>query len=280
VAAVGEAVTEYREGDRVALFPSAYCGDCEFCRAGRHSLCENSQVYGMARDGALADYVTAPARSVIPVPDAVPFDIAAIITDGVSTPLHALRSRGKLIEGESVAIVGCGGLGSHAVMLAREMGAATIVAVDTQPAARERALGLGADLALDPLDEDAIKTMRRHLGRSGVDLALEFVGRAKTAELAIRLLGKCGRAVLVGVGMERPSLPPMIAFAGREQTVMGSFGMDRADIEDLLAMAATGKLDLSRSVSARYALAEANEALQHLARKDTGTVRVVVEPGE
>lgn len=280
VAAIGEKVTEYKEGDRVAMFPGAYCGECEYCQAGHQSLCENSRVYGMARDGALANYVTAPACSVIPIPDGVPFDIAAIITDGVSTPLHALRGRGRLIGGESVAVVGCGGLGTHAVMLAKSMGAGAIIAVDTQPEARERAVGLGADLALDPMDEGAIKAMRSHLGKPGVDLALEFVGRAQTAELAIKLLGKCGRAVLVGVGMERPSLPPMIAFAGREQTVMGSFGMDRADIEDLFAMVAAGKLDLSASISARYSLAEANDALQHLARKDTGTVRVVVEPGD
>lgn len=280
VVGVGGDVTEYSEGDRVAMFPSAYCGECEYCRAGCHSLCENSRVYGMARDGALANYVTAPARSVIPIPDGVPFDIAAIITDGVSTPLHALRSRGRLLEGETVAVVGCGGLGTHAVMLAKLMGAGAIVAVDTQPAARDRALALGADLALDPMDAGAIKTMRGHLGRRGVDLALEFVGRAKSAEMAIRLLGKCGRAVLVGVGMERPSLPPMIAFAGNELSVIGSFGMDRADIEDLLTMVSQGKLDLSGSVSARYSLADANDALQHLARKETGTVRVVVEPGE
>ncbi len=280
VVSTGKDVTDYKEGDRVAMFPGAYCGECEYCRAGRHSLCENTKVYGMARDGGLANYMTAPARAVIPIPDAVPFEIAAIITDGVSTPLHALRSRGKLVAGEAVAVVGCGGLGTHAVILAKLLGAGAIVAVDTQPQARDRALALGADLALDPMDADAIKTMRSHLGRRGVDLALEFVGRAKTAEMAIKLLDKCGRAVLVGVGMERPSLPPMISFVGREQSVIGSFGMDRADIEDLFSMVVEGKLDLSGSVSARYSLADANDALQHLARKETGTVRVVVVPGD
>lgn len=278
ITSTGSDVKGFQVGDRVAMFPAAFCGACRFCQAGRHSLCERSKVYGMARDGALANYVTAPARTLIPIPDGVAFDIAAIITDGVSTPYHALRSRGKLEKNECVAVIGCGGLGTHAVILAKLMGAGKIVAIDVQEEARARALTLGADLAFDPTDAGFIKQMRGDLGRMGVDLALEFVGRAKTAELAVKILDKTGRAVLVGVGMERPSLPPLVAFVGREQSVLGSFGMDKSDIADLLELVASGRLDLSGSVSARYPLERANDALQHLASKDVGVVRVVVEP--
>lgn len=278
IAEIGAGVTDFKTGDRVAMFPAAFCGACRFCNIGRESLCERSKVYGMARDGALAEYVTAPARSLIPIPDGVPFDIAAIITDGVSTPFHALRSRGALQPGECVAVIGCGGLGTHAVMLARILGAGCIVAVDVQTEARARALSLGADHAFNPTDAGFIKQMHNALSRPGVDLALEFVGRAKTTETALRLLDKTGRAVLVGVGMERPSLPPLAAFVGREQSVLGSFGMNMADIADLLTLVAEGKLDLSASVSARYPLSRANDALQHLADKNASVVRLVVEP--
>ena len=278
IAKIGPGVTGHKIGDRVAMFPAAFCGACQFCKAGRESLCENSKVYGMARDGALANFVTAPARSVIAIPDGIPFDIAAIITDGVSTPFHALRSRGRLQPEECVAVIGCGGLGAHAIMLARMMGAGAIVAIDVQEEARKRACSLGADFAFDPSDDGFIKQIRSKIGRTGVDLALEFVGRAKTAELAIRLLDKTGRAVLVGVGMERPSLPPLAAFVGREQSVLGSFGMDKTDIADLFALVAAGRLDLSSSISARYPLAQANDALRHLADKNSSVVRVVVEP--
>ncbi len=265
------------EGQRVALFPAASCGACRWCLAGRESLCDASSVYGMARDGALAEFVVVPARSVIALPDAVPFDIGAVITDGVATPFHALRARGRLQAGETVAVIGCGGLGTHAIQLARLMGAAQIVAVDVDHAALERARALGADHVFDSGAGDAAKAIRKTLG--GVDLALEFVGRADTATLAIRCLGKGGRAVLVGVGPERASMPPLAAFVGREQAVLGSFGMDRADIVDLLALVESGRLDLSRSVSARYPLAEADAALRHLADKTDGVVRVVVQPG-
>ena len=153
VTEVGEAVTEYSAGDRVALFPSATCGRCRYCMAGRESLCESSRVYGMVRDGALAQFITSPVWSLVAIPEGVSFDQAAIVTDGVATPFHALRSRGALKAGESVAVVGCGGLGTHAILLARMMGAGFIAAIDTQEAARTRALELGADLAIDPTGE-------------------------------------------------------------------------------------------------------------------------------
>lgn len=278
IKSTGDSVTNHKTGERVALFPSAICGRCRFCSSGRESLCENSKVYGMSRDGSLAQYVVAPEWSVVSIPDSVPSEVAAIVTDGVSTPFHALRSRGALKAGESVAIVGCGGLGTHAIMLARMMGARSIIAVDVQADARDRALKLGADLAIDPMaDPNIRKTIRGYLGR-GVDLSLEFVGRVDTVETAISLLDTGGRAVIVGVGMVRPSLPPLVSFIGREHSVIGSFGMDLKDIKDLFALIAGGRLDLTQSISAQYELGEINTALSRLASKDTDVVRLVVNP--
>jgi 2-desacetyl-2-hydroxyethyl bacteriochlorophyllide A dehydrogenase len=279
VAAVGDSVSDYDVGDRVALFPSATCGQCRFCMAGRESLCERSKVYGMASDGSLAQFVVAPSWSLIRIPGSVSFEVAAIVTDGVSTPFHALRSRGALKAGEAVAVVGCGGLGTHAIMLARMMGAGFIVAIDTQMEARERALELGADMAIDPAADPKVKkAIGQRLGR-GVDLALEFVGRVETVATAISALDTGGRVVVSGVGMVKPVLPPLVSFVGREHAVIGSFGMDKRDIEDLFALIAGGRLDLSRSISGRYPLAEINEALSRLASKDTDVVRLVVNPG-
>lgn len=278
VVQIATGVSQFKEGDRVAMFPSAVCGHCRFCRVGRESLCENSRVYGMSRDGGLAQYVAAPANSLFHLPDEIPFDVGSIVTDGVSTPFHALRSRAQLHAGETVAVVGCGGLGTHAIMLAKLMGARLIVAIDVQAAALERAAALGADLTINPAEQDPGKTIREHTGLPGVDVALEFVGASKTVETALRVLDKTGRAVLVGVGMERPSLPPLAAFVGREQSVLGSFGMNRSDIEDLYALIANGRLDLTNSISARFPMSSANEALQQLASKETGIVRLVVLP--
>jgi propanol-preferring alcohol dehydrogenase len=280
VTEVGKGVSNFVPGDRVAMYPAAVCGHCRFCRVGRESLCENAHVYGMSRDGALAQFVTAPARSILRLPDGIPFDIGAIVTDGVSTPFHALRSRACLHAGESVAVIGCGGLGTHAIMLAKLMGAALIIAIDTQTEALERAMTLGADIAINPAEQDPAKSIRQLTNRSGIDVALEFVGTGKTVETALRVLDRTGRAVLVGIGMDRPSLPPLAAFVSRQQSVLGSFGMDRTDIADLFKLIERGRLDLRSSITARYPLHRANEALQRLAGKDTGVVRLVVEPNQ
>ena len=279
VAALGEGATGFVIGQRVALFPSPICGQCRFCRSGRESLCEATQAYGMSADGALARYIVAPAFGAIAIPDSVDFATAAIITDGVSTPLHALRSRGALRAAEAVAVVGCGGLGAHAILLARMMGAGFVAAIDTQAEARARAAEFGADLVIDPAEHpNPGRAIRARLGR-GVDLALEFVGRPETVDATLRCLDTGGRAVLVGVGPGRPSLPPLLSFVAREQSVIGSFGMDKRDIADLFDLVARGRLDLSRSISQTYALADVNEALARLARKDTALVRLVIETG-
>lgn len=281
VAGVGRAVVDIKEGDRVAVFPAASCGACRWCRVGRESLCDRARVYGMATDGALADYLAVPARALVRLPDAIPFDVGAVVTDGVATPFHALRQRGRLVAGETVGIFGCGGLGTHAIQLARLLGAGCIVAVDTNGAALVRAKALGADVVVDAgkPGADVAREVRAAVGKGGLDLAVELVGLPTTVEVALRCLGKGGRAVVVGVGPGRPSLPSLQAFVGREQSVMGSFGMDRADIEDLYTLIAAGRLDLSRSITQRYPLADANAALAHLASKQGGVVRVVVEPG-
>ena len=278
VAKVAEGVTEFAVGDRVALFPSATCGRGRKCLTGRESLCESSKVYGMVRDGALAEYVTAPVWSAVSIPDGVSFEEAAIVTDGVSTPFHALRSRGELKAGESVAVIGCGGLGTHAILLAKMMGAGFIVAIDTQQAARDRALELGANLAIDPAGEtEPRKLIRQQLG-GGVDIALEFVGLSSAVNTGFSVLDTGGRLVIVGVGMDAPQLPPLIRFVGKEHSVIGSFGMDKRDIEDLLKLIARGRLDLSGSISATYPLADINKALERLASRNTDVVRLVVNP--
>jgi propanol-preferring alcohol dehydrogenase len=278
VAEVAEGVSEFAVGDRVALFPSATCGHCRQCLSGRESLCESSKVYGMVRDGALAEYVAAPVWSAVRIPDGVSFEEAAIVTDGVSTPFHALRSRGELKAGESVAVIGCGGLGTHAILLAKMMGAGFIVAIDTQQTARDRAVELGADLAIDPTGEmQPRKVIRQQLG-GGVDMALEFVGRSSAVETGLSVLDTSGRLVIVGVGMETPQLPPLVRFVGKEHSVIGSFGMDKRDIEDLLKLIARGRLDLGRSISATYPLSDINKALQRLASRNTDVVRLVIHP--
>ena len=147
IAAVGGGVTEWHEGQRVVIDCVTSCGNCFNCQRGLDSICLSRKLTGIHLDGSLAGYVSVKPRNLIPLPDNISFAIGCLATDAVATPYHALKARAKLQVAESVAIFGLGGLGYHAVKLARAMGAAPIIAVDVSPRALERARGVGADIS-------------------------------------------------------------------------------------------------------------------------------------
>jgi 2-desacetyl-2-hydroxyethyl bacteriochlorophyllide A dehydrogenase len=273
VAACGPTSDSWTTGDRVIVRAGIVCGACTYCRDGRDQLCPQQRVLGMDEDGGFARYVRAPGVNLLPLPAEIPFEIGAILADAVATPYHALTRRGALAKGEAVAVFGCGGLGTHAIQLARILGAARVIAVDVREAALARARALGVDETVDASSEAPYKAIQR-LTQGGVDLALECVGRPDTILQAVRSLRSGGRAVVVGMGQEPISLPPPALFAWREHALLGSFGSTSAELQRVIELVRTGELDLTRSISERLPLAEANDALDRLERKEGDPVRI------
>lgn len=276
VAQVGTGVTDWNVGDHAAVFPNIACGECYACASGREALCLKSRILGVQADGAFAEYLLVPARTLVRLPDSIPFEVGAILTDAVSTAYHAVACRGNVQPGEAVAVIGCGGVGHHGVLWAKQRGAAPIIAVDLSAGARRRALEAGADHALDPADTDVPKSVRALTGGAGAECALEFVGRADTVTTAMKCLKRGGRAVIVGVGPERVTLPPLQAFVGNELSLVASLGFHRADLEKIIGMIAAGEVDVSGSVSETVPLEGINDALKRLAERKGNPVRVVV----
>lgn len=279
VAALGPDAGSWKGGDPVIVRAGGGCGKCAYCRDGRDNLCPEQKVLGMDLDGGFAHYVKAPASSLVPLPEGIPFEIAAILSDAVATPYHALAGRGRLQPGESVAVFGCGGLGTHAIQLARLLGAAAVIAVDVRDGPLERARALGADDIVNASRDDPAKAIRR-LADGGVDLALECVGRPESIAQAVRSLCPGGRAVVVGMGNQPIGLPPPALFAWREHALIGSFGSTHADLGQVVELVSSGRLDLSRSISARLSLSEANRALEMLEGGEGDPVRIVLLPWE
>jgi propanol-preferring alcohol dehydrogenase len=274
--ALGAEVNGWKVGDRVAIIPQTWCGSCFVCLEGRSELCENGALIGFGREGALAEYINIPAQNLIKIPAGVPYDQAAVVTDAVATPFHALTSVGKLKAGESVAIFGVGGLGMQAVQLARLAGAAWIIAVDLRADALERARSFGADDVVNAAEEDAVEAIRQKTNGRGVDLALEVVGYAKTVEQAMRCLRPGGRAVISGVGTEKAQMPPQVLFVSKGYQVLGSYGFSGNDVKALLDLVASGRLDLAPAITHTFPLTQVNEALDTLYRKVGNPIRVVV----
>jgi len=254
VVACGAGVAGWKRGDRVASWGQAVCDRCAACASGCSNRCLRARVLGMHRPGGFAERVALPAAGLVALPDSVGDAVAAVATDAIATPYHALTTVAELRAGESVLVIGAGGLGLHAIGLARALGAARIVAVDPSPAARALALASGADAALDPGAEADPGRALAALAR-GSSLALECVGRAACVELAIGALAPGGRLVVVGVGHDRPSLPPLARFVAGELCVRGAFGSTPREIREVIELVASGRLDTSRSIGRTLPLA-------------------------
>jgi propanol-preferring alcohol dehydrogenase len=278
VESVGEGVTEVSLGDRVLLLPSETCGSCSACERGHLGLCPGAQIFGMARDGTFAEKIVVPASCALPLPDAIPFEHGAILADAVATAYHAAATRAEITGGERVAVIGCGGVGYHAILLARLLGAERIVAVDASEGALRKAEAAGADVLLDARADDARKAIRRAAGGDGPDIVIEYVGKKVTVELAMASVARGGRVVVGGVGMESPQLGPLVSFVGKEIGVMGSMGYTRDELACVVDLANSGRLDLSGSITDRYPLERAAEALDDLATRRNDPVRLALIP--
>ena len=274
----GELVTGWKVGDRVVLNGGKPCGICAKCTIGRLEECLQFNIMGFHYDGAWAEYVVVPYYAMSRLPDGLPFEQCAILADAVATPYAALTTRGGLHPGEKVGLWGIGGLGTHAVQLARVCGAGFIIAIDPLPSARERALGLGADLALDPTEPDVARNIRNLTG-GGLDLAVDLVGKNIVMQQCVSSLGRGGRAVMVGLSLENLELEMSLLFGVQQHAVLGHLGYDRRHLDELVALLANGRLDLSGSISDVISLDEIEEGVRRLAEKDGDPVRLIVRPG-
>lgn len=279
IAKVGPGVDRWKIGERVCVMPGLSCGECINCLDGRESACLKAGLTGFTTEGALAQFIKIPADHLARLPDNVPFEHGAIITDAVATPYHAITRRGRLKAGEKVAVIGCGGLGIHAVQIARLCGAAIIVAIDTSPVALDRSHEVGATHIVDASQGNAHRLVR-DITDGGVDLAVECIGHSHTLDQAIKCLRKGGRAVTVGLSSEKIETVPPTIFTWCEYSLIGSYGYDRLDIPRLLTLASSGKLDLSSSITHRFKLEEVNKGLEILLKKIDNPLRVAIFPNE
>jgi len=276
IAELGERVEGWKAGERVCAYFMITCGRCVYCLSGRESLCLTRKRLGSDLDGGYAEYVKVPAKNLIRLPANIPFGIGAIITDAVATPFHAITKRSNLKPGETVAVFGVGGLGTHAIQLLKLAGAGEIIAVDIHDQVLERARMLGADSTINACLSDPVTEIRNLTGGLGTHLSLELIGHNKTVHQAVDCLRPGGRAVIIGLSTEDINVVNPGIFARAEYEMVGSFAFERTEIEQLLDLVAKGKLDLSRSITKIIAIDEINKGLHELEHKVGNPIRIVV----
>jgi D-arabinose 1-dehydrogenase-like Zn-dependent alcohol dehydrogenase len=278
IAAIGVNVPPiWKLGDRVCLWAGDRCETCPACLFDT-GWCLRPMARGVSFDGGWAEYALTHHRCLVAVPDNVPFEQAAIIPDAVSTPYQAVVRGGRVGPGTSVGIWGAGGLGYHAIRIARLAGGSPIIAIDPLPAARDRALTAGADLALDPADPGTAEAIQTATGGLGLDAALDFVGHPSVRASADDLMGPLGRLILVGMSAHPIHFDHAERFNALQHEVIGSWGSEPKDLHTLVRLAATGRLSLSESVSEVLPLAQAPEAVNRLANKEGNPIRIVLKP--
>ncbi|HVA61664.1 MAG TPA: zinc-binding dehydrogenase [Mycobacteriales bacterium] len=278
VEAVGELVPSWQPGQRVVIAGGRPCGQCPSCARGHVEECLRFETMGFNYDGAWAEYVVVPYFTLAGIPDDLPFAQAAILADAVATPYAGLVRRGALRPGETVGLWGIGGLGTHAVQIARLVGAALIVAVDPRPTARRRALALGADHALDPSSTDVPAEIRRLTGGLGLDLTVDLVGANSVLAQAADCAGRFGRVLMIGLSLDRIELGAGVLFGVSSQTLLGHFGYRKRDLDQLVDLVSRGRFDVSSSISAVMPLEDVGRGVEQLRTKDGDPIRLVVQP--
>ena len=277
VDSLGPGVTALALGDRVVIGAGTSCGTCRHCLAGRDNACEQVGVLGFDRDGAFAEYVVVPERYAHVLPESIPFDQGAILADAVSTPYHAVRVVGALEAGETLAVIGCGGLGIHALLIGRALGAARTVAVDVDDGALLHAQAAGATEVIDARRVRSVgKALKEVTG--GVDVAVDFSGHYSNISEAVRAMNTRGRIVMVGLGRGRLELALPAVMTYRQLCICGSYGCERSAVPELIGLVTSGRLDLSRSITSHHPLEELNTCLEDLHSRRGNPVRFVITP--
>lgn len=267
---VGAKVSRYKPGQRVTVQPIRYCGTCEFCRSGKTSLCSNQSMLGVLEtDGAMAEYVRAAERQIVPLPDEVSFDTGAL-AEPFAVAYSAVE-KGD-VTGKTVAVVGCGTIGLMIISALRLKGAAAIYAMDLAEDKRAYAKKIGADVVFDPRSEEDFQSMLTETG-GGVEVAFEAVGATESVASAMRSLKKAGTAVWVG-NMIAEIKVNMQQIVTRELQVKGNFDYRQEGFADAVRM--MGKFDFSHLIDRVITLDQADLAFEQLGSKKINSIKTII----
>lgn len=272
VEAVGEGVENIKPGTRVAIEPSKPCGRCEFCRSGNMNVCPDVLFFGTPpTDGCLRDYITWPAHLVMPVPDLLTMDEAAM-AEPLAIGIYAVKL--AQVEADSAALViGAGAVGLSVLQALRAYGIDKVVVSEQIESRRSIALKLGACAVCSPCDVESLRT--EITGGRGFDVVFECAGDAEAVAEASRLASVLGRVMVVGI----PDEDRYIFDAGssrRKQLTAVFVRRSNQTTEEAISLAERKLVDIASYATHTFTLEQAEEALRLAETKADGVVRAVV----
>lgn len=262
VAALGEGVTNLKEGDSVLLPPVYGCGECAYCKSGLDNLCVKSNMLGGTRHGAYAQYVAIPAKFAFKMNPELKLDQACTAADAVSTVFYALKERVAMRPGDQVAVFGAGGLGLAALNVAGALGASKLYAVDIRDDSLEAAKKLGAETINSTGKEKLYKELKT-MANDGIRVALDCVGLGVTIAEAFNTVAKGGEVAVIGFTLDKVTLPAG-NFMGLQKRIGGSWGCPTRLFPDVVKLLESGGIRFDVLVSKYYDLKDVEQAFKDL----------------
>ncbi|MER6991304.1 NAD(P)-dependent alcohol dehydrogenase [Saccharopolyspora hirsuta] len=265
VHAVGDAVTNVAEGDKVIVHPLITCGLCRACRSGDDVHCEQSSFPGIDTAGGYAEYLKTSARSVVRIDDSLePAGVAALADAGLTAYHAAAKAARNLRPGDRCAVIGAGGLGHIGIQVLKAITAAELVVVDSNPAAVELAESIGADHGV-VADGSHVEAVLDLTGGHGAEAVIDFVGEGGATHDGVRMLRRAGDYHVVGYGenIDVPTIDIISAEINFIGNLVGSYN----DLCELMVLAARGEVRLHTT---EYPLDRFQDALDDL---DAGRIR-------
>lgn len=259
VAETGTACGDLKPGDRVCVMPLINCHTCDYCRVGAAVACDHYDYYGSRIDGAMAEYIRVSAANVLPIPDSVSFEEAAMC-DPASVALHAV-TKANVLPGQAVAVFGLGAIGFIALQWLANIGCGKVIAVDVIDDKLELAKKLGATHCVNAKKEDPVKAILDYTGGKGADACIEIAGVSVTQINSLDSVRKLGTVVLCGISYDDLVVPnkTLSKILRGELIVKGSWNSSIAPLpinewKSSLMFMETGKIDLGELITHRVRL--------------------------
>jgi 2-desacetyl-2-hydroxyethyl bacteriochlorophyllide A dehydrogenase len=273
VVAIGSEVKKIKVGDRITVDPNVGCGNCEFCQSGAIHLCKNQKPFGVFSNGGFAEFAVIKETHAYKITDNMTYEEGAMV-EPLACCLRGIQM-GKIKMGDTVLVIGVGAIGNMILQLARATGATTIIACDPLADRRQLALDMGADFAIDPINEKLPERLKALLPE-GPDVIIECAGKTKMVELAVKLVKRGGIVVAFGIcpADEYAQISPYY-LNDNEITLCGSYNNPHTHAAAIAAIGSR-RVRVQPLISHRFSLDQYAEAFDRFGK--LGSMKIVICP--
>lgn len=274
VVRTGKDVKRFRPGDAISVDPNAYCGQCHYCQIGKKQLCTALYAVGVNRNGGFAEYCAVPEAQCYALSPDVPLEYGAMV-EPLACCLHGI-DRAEIRTGDTVCVLGGGAIGLMMVQLAKLSGAGQVILSEPVEMRRQVGLRVGADAAVDPVQENLPQRIRELTGQEGVDVVVECVGNPVAAKQSLEITKRGTTVLLFSVPQSGTALSvPLDDIYRKELKIIGSI-INPDTHARAVSLINSGRIRLAPIITHSYPLEQLQEAI--LMQQSAESIKVIVKP--